>query len=338
MGFNTGFGPPARLSDKVAIGKTKTIQFNDNGVLSGHDDLMFDKDKKALIVPGISGSLTALCDGSPYLRAGSNITLTTGSGGWVTITSTGGGEADHDKLKKLVWSDSGHTSTAFSLPVFDSDGKAAKVNAPQTGERSNKVLTWISETSLGWVTVGSGAVLMLMLESDLILDALEYNADVLASRNDPDSWSVPSSDPVVDENVVTNDFSLGSRHAFFNDYDVVENEKQVVSVTGLYGTHGSSFNANTDIVDPKTNFSVPPQNIDGPLDSDGDGIPNVDEDVNQNNIQDPGETDPYSSDSDSDGLIDGQEITAGTNPLDPDSDDDGVVDGADSNPTNGSIT
>jgi len=40
---------------------------------------------------GLSGSLTRLLDGSSYLRAGSNVTITTGSNGSVTIASTGGG-------------------------------------------------------------------------------------------------------------------------------------------------------------------------------------------------------------------------------------------------------
>ncbi len=39
---------------------------------------------------GLSGSLTKLVDGTPYLIAGSNITLSTGSNGSITINSTGG--------------------------------------------------------------------------------------------------------------------------------------------------------------------------------------------------------------------------------------------------------
>ena len=47
--------------------------------------------KDPLHAAKISGSLTTLTDGNPYLIAGSNISLTTGSNGAVTITSTGGG-------------------------------------------------------------------------------------------------------------------------------------------------------------------------------------------------------------------------------------------------------
>ena len=44
-----------------------------------------------LRAPAISGSLTHLEDGSPYLIAGSNVTITTGSSGAVTIAAAGGG-------------------------------------------------------------------------------------------------------------------------------------------------------------------------------------------------------------------------------------------------------
>lgn len=44
----------------------------------------------SLYAPMMSGSLTKLVNGSDYLRAGSNVTLTTGSDGSVTIASSGG--------------------------------------------------------------------------------------------------------------------------------------------------------------------------------------------------------------------------------------------------------
>lgn len=54
---------------------------------------------------GFSGSLTKLTDGSPYLIAGTNITLSTGSNGAVTINSTGGGGGGAD----TDWTLSGST-------------------------------------------------------------------------------------------------------------------------------------------------------------------------------------------------------------------------------------
>ena len=48
----------------------------------------------AVTAPALSGSLTHLSDGTSYLIAGSNVTITTGSSGAVTIASSGGGVAD----------------------------------------------------------------------------------------------------------------------------------------------------------------------------------------------------------------------------------------------------
>lgn len=53
------------------------------------------------------------------------------------------------------------------------------------------------------------------------------------------------------------------------------------------------------------------EGIDPLLDSDGDGIPDVLEDLNQNCLVDPGETDPYNVDSDGDGIPDGEEDVDG---------------------------
>ncbi len=63
--------------------------------------------------------------------------------------------------------------------------------------------------------------------------------------------------------------------------------------------------------------------FDIPTDSDGDGIPDGDEIA--------AGTDPDNPDSDGDGLTDGDEIKNGTDPHDPDTDDDGYNDGVEVN-------
>ncbi|MBL4671047.1 MAG: hypothetical protein JKX81_02210, partial [Arenicella sp.] len=80
---------------------------------------------------------------------------------------------------------------------------------------------------------------------------------------------------------------------------------------------------------------------DASLDSDNDGLTNLEEfllgtspifqDTDGDNISDFDEvqngTDPLDPDTDGDGLVDGEELVRGTDPLDPDSDNDGISDG-----------
>ena len=51
-------------------------------------------------------------------------------------------------------------------------------------------------------------------------------------------------------------------------------------------------------------------------DADGDGLEDSQEDLNQNGVVDPGETDPNTSDTDDDTYPDGLEVNCGSNPLD----------------------
>jgi hypothetical protein len=68
-------------------------------------------------------------------------------------------------------------------------------------------------------------------------------------------------------------------------------------------------------------------------DTDGDGLPDVQEDTNGNGILDTGETNPYNVDTDGGGESDGTEVAAKRNPLDQtddltfDADSDGWVNG-----------
>lgn len=55
-------------------------------------------------------------------------------------------------------------------------------------------------------------------------------------------------------------------------------------------------------------------NVEGPQDSDGDGLLDNEEDENQNGRRDYGETDPFDPDTDDDGTDDGKERRIGTDP------------------------
>jgi uncharacterized repeat protein (TIGR01451 family) len=75
------------------------------------------------------------------------------------------------------------------------------------------------------------------------------------------------------------------------------------------------------------------------MDTDGGGLRDGSEDMNQNGALDAGETDPLGSaddslgvDGDGDGLTDGLEAALGSSAADADSDDDGLLDGEEPNP------
>ena len=83
-----------------------------------------------------------------------------------------------------------------------------------------------------------------------------------------------------------------------------------------------------------------------PLDSDGDGLPDLIEDRNRNGRIDPGETDPNNPDTDGDGLLDGVEDAdhdgnfgeeGETDPLNDDSDGDNLRDGTEDENGNGQV-
>jgi len=80
------------VGNPIAVsGSSGSVQFNDGGVFGGDAKFIFDKSTKTLTVTNISGSLTKLEDGSSYLVAGPNITISSASNGSITISSTGGG-------------------------------------------------------------------------------------------------------------------------------------------------------------------------------------------------------------------------------------------------------
>jgi len=70
-------------------GSDTEIQFNSGGAFSSDPNFTYDSTSSTLTVPHLSGSLTRLADGTSYLVAGENITITTGSNGSITISATG---------------------------------------------------------------------------------------------------------------------------------------------------------------------------------------------------------------------------------------------------------
>lgn len=70
-------------------GSDSEIQFNGAGAFDSDPDFTYNSSTSTLTVPNLSGSLTRLTDGTSYLVAGDNVTITTGSNGSITISATG---------------------------------------------------------------------------------------------------------------------------------------------------------------------------------------------------------------------------------------------------------
>ena len=83
---------------------------------------------------GLTGSLTRLTDGSAYLIAGSNVTLTTGSKGQVTIASSGGGGSGTVTSGSFNVPASGEFVTTASLSI--AGGKGFNYTADSVGADS----------------------------------------------------------------------------------------------------------------------------------------------------------------------------------------------------------
>ena len=91
---NGGTGSPG--------GSDTQIQFNDGGSFGGDANFIFNKTTDTLVVTNISGSLTHLSDGTSFLVAGSNVTITTGSSGAITISASVSGSSGSGLTQEQV--------------------------------------------------------------------------------------------------------------------------------------------------------------------------------------------------------------------------------------------
>ena len=81
----------------IGVGGSNTyVQFNDNGVFGGDAGLTYNKTTDTLFTTivtaslGFSGSLTKLSDGTSFIIAGNNVTISSASNGAITISGLAG--------------------------------------------------------------------------------------------------------------------------------------------------------------------------------------------------------------------------------------------------------
>jgi len=119
-------GSGLRLTDAGA-GSTATFAIND-GIVATVSGTIFTG--AVVGQAGFSGSLTRLSDGTSYLRAGSNVTISSSSNGAVTISATGGSSTTGGPLSQMVWVAAGTASSS----VYNNGLRYVPLRNAQTDE------------------------------------------------------------------------------------------------------------------------------------------------------------------------------------------------------------
>ena len=128
IGSNFSYSDGPAMGIPVATGgPSGAVQYNDNGVFGGEAEFSYDKTKNALSVTNLSGSLTKLSDGTSYLRAGSNVTITTSSAGYVTIAAAGGGGGSPAGSDSYIQYNDGGSFGASSDLTYTTNGISGKM-------------------------------------------------------------------------------------------------------------------------------------------------------------------------------------------------------------------
>ena len=67
------------------------------------------------------------------------------------VSTVSVGSSDHASLTNLDWTVSGHSGLPYSVVMFDENGDAVELVPPAQGQRTDKVLKWVSNTEISWV-------------------------------------------------------------------------------------------------------------------------------------------------------------------------------------------
>lgn len=100
-------------------GSTGQLQYNDGGVFAADSALTYDPANQSLSSTILSGSLTTLADGSPYLVAGSNVAIVKNPNGSLTISSTTSPGVGGGTTQMMCWNDSVAGDTDGINMVFE---------------------------------------------------------------------------------------------------------------------------------------------------------------------------------------------------------------------------
>lgn len=92
-------------SGAFPAGANGQVQFNFSGSFGASPALFYDPTRESLSSTILSGSLTTLADGSPYLVAGSNVAIVKNPNGSLTISSTTSPGMGSGMTQMMCWND-----------------------------------------------------------------------------------------------------------------------------------------------------------------------------------------------------------------------------------------
>jgi hypothetical protein len=207
---------------------------------------------------GLSGSLTQLTDGTPYLLAGSNIALSTGSNGAVTISSTAsGGSWAPDNASYIVLSSDGTLTservlTAGSGISITDGGPGGTVTITATGGGGGggggSGTSYFSSTTVGSIftaesTAFTGAELI-DAPSDKGSDVFFYVSGSATTNNTSDKKALFGGDVRVSGSLTvgTGSITLTSNNVQFGSYS---NRIELINDSDLKFIDSSNPNGRT---------------------------------------------------------------------------------------------
>ena len=203
-------------------------------------------------------------------------------------TATGGPQLESALVQLITRSQTRTNRIGTNPSNEDTDGDGVKDGIEVVGRFSGDIF---SEIANGFPAEGIDMVsnpLAKDSDGDILSDSQEYGTSGIMDKN--------SSNPCAKN----------------TDHDGIISDKDEKP--------GCATNPDPSCLGPSDN------GVDKGVDSDGDGLPDVVEDLNQNGRRDPGETDAFNPDSDGDHLSDGIEKQLLTDPLSDDSDHDCISD------------
>ncbi|MHA1733190.1 MAG: baeRF10 domain-containing protein [Promethearchaeota archaeon] len=257
--------------------------------------------------------------------AGTSLTVGYDSSGNEVFSDSWSGDGSNTAPKgKCVWGDSyGDVYTSGRVTHTGDDLFVRKVRGGVTQWTVVRVASGDQDAN-GMVGQGNGSLYLAGSDgTDLAVlnfDDNDIDEDSLLNA-DESTWGTGINDPDSDDDGLTDGYEVGAGTKPLDgdsDGDTLGDGAEV----NVYGTDPLKSDTDGDgMPDPwELGYQLDPTSAaDGPADSDGDDLTNVQEYLHN--------TDPLEADTDEDGLTDYEEVTSsGTNPLSKDTDGDDVPD------------